>query len=115
MRNFAFILYSLCVVLRLLKLSYLLCCIKLFSLFLVVIGMLQFNIGLFGNFTLKIYLVLLKRLLKLLHCIVNPEACVTSNLLSKTVDGTGTHHFWYWHSKQHPVILCVSEQNIFKR
>ncbi|KAK3744077.1 hypothetical protein RRG08_018706 [Elysia crispata] len=41
------------------------------------------------------------------------EACVTSNLLSKTVDGTGTHHFWYWHSKQHPVILCTDGKGVF--
>ncbi|GFO37989.1 adenosine deaminase-like protein [Plakobranchus ocellatus] len=41
------------------------------------------------------------------------EACVTSNILSKTVDCPGTHHFHYWHSKQHPVILCTDGKGAF--
>ncbi|RUS89345.1 hypothetical protein EGW08_002865 [Elysia chlorotica] len=41
------------------------------------------------------------------------EACVTSNILSKTVNGPGSHHFWYWHRKQHPVILCTDGKGVF--
>lgn len=41
------------------------------------------------------------------------EACVTSNLLTQTVDKPGTHHFWYWYNKQHPVILCTDGKGVF--
>ena len=35
------------------------------------------------------------------------EACITSNIIGRTVESVEKHHFKYWLDKDHPVVLCV--------
>lgn len=41
------------------------------------------------------------------------EACVTSNLLCKTVPIVSDHHFKDFHFDGHPCILCTDDKGLF--
>ncbi|CAG5118269.1 unnamed protein product [Candidula unifasciata] len=41
------------------------------------------------------------------------EACLTSNLRTKTVENLEQHHFKYWLDKDHPVILCTDGKGVY--
>ncbi|KAL8575405.1 hypothetical protein ACOMHN_000021 [Nucella lapillus] len=41
------------------------------------------------------------------------EACMTSNLKTKTVTEYSQHHFAFWLKKKHPVILCTDGTGVY--
>ena len=41
-----------------------------------------------------------------------PEVCLTSNLKVQTVPSYDVHHFGFWYSRKHPIIICVSKHTI---
>ncbi|XP_076465708.1 N6-Methyl-AMP deaminase-like [Babylonia areolata] len=41
------------------------------------------------------------------------EACMTSNLKTKTVTEYSEHHFAVWFEKKHPVILCTDGSGVY--
>lgn len=42
------------------------------------------------------------------------EACLTSNLKTKTVTGLSEHHFNFWFQKRHPVVICTDGKGVYK-
>ncbi|XP_077174484.1 N6-Methyl-AMP deaminase [Paroedura picta] len=41
------------------------------------------------------------------------ELCVTSNLKGQTVSSSELHHFGFWYSAGHPVVLCTDDKGVF--
>nr|KAG5705959.1 hypothetical protein BaRGS_010849 [Batillaria attramentaria] len=41
------------------------------------------------------------------------EACLTSNLKTKTVTTLSEHHFNFWFQKNHPVVICTDGKGVF--
>ncbi|KAL4658771.1 adenosine deaminase-like protein isoform X1 [Arapaima gigas] len=41
------------------------------------------------------------------------ELCLTSNIMSKTVESYEKHHFLYWYQLGHPCVLCTDDKGVF--
>lgn len=41
------------------------------------------------------------------------EACLTSNLKTKTVTELSEHHFNFWFQKKHPVVICTDGKGVY--
>ena len=39
---------------------------------------------------------------------IHAEICLTSNLKTQTVPSYDVHHFGFWFSNKHPLVICVS-------
>ncbi|KAL6072907.1 Adenosine deaminase like [Balamuthia mandrillaris] len=49
----------------------------------------------------------------LLHSTIPIEICLTSNLMTKSVDSLTMHHFKDFYQASHPVILCTDDKGVF--
>ncbi|XP_044294890.1 adenosine deaminase-like protein isoform X1 [Varanus komodoensis] len=41
------------------------------------------------------------------------EICMTSNLKGQTVPSSEQHHFGFWYSAGHPIVLCTDDKGVF--
>ncbi|XP_029430710.1 adenosine deaminase-like protein isoform X2 [Rhinatrema bivittatum] len=41
------------------------------------------------------------------------ELCMTSNVKGQTISSYNQHHFGYWYTMGHPVVLCTDDKGVF--